>query len=336
MKESKATNIDPETVLGCVLRYDSTGRVEFFERQAQIATWPAFGGPIDVCVYHGDCFDGAGAAWAVREKHQRAAWPMPVFVPGKYGTPIDADLTYGKHVLLVDFSVKLDAAIELLEGVASLTIIDHHKSAFEELYKLKHPRFALRYDNRRSGAVLAWFAYLGLTDPPPVLAYIEDRDLWTWRLEHTHEISARLSLAPPTIEEIDALALGWDRARFIREGALLETLRESIAEEIAQSATEVRMKIHDGVSISAPIAWAPRSFVSRVGNILAERHEAKLAIVISHTSVSQVTVSLRSVEGGPDVATLAVARGGGGHARAAGFQCTLGDLSLALLGAMAL
>src|SRR5688572_2371816 len=76
----------------------------------------------DVCVYHGDCDDGFGAAWAIWLR-----WPDIEFVPGKYGEPLP-DMT-GKHVLFVDFSAKRPEIEAMAKVAKSIVIIDHHKTA---------------------------------------------------------------------------------------------------------------------------------------------------------------------------------------------------------------
>ena len=55
-----------------------------------------------LCIYHGNCADGFGAACVVRH----ALGPQVTFHAGHYGAP-PPDVT-GKHVILVDFSYPRD------------------------------------------------------------------------------------------------------------------------------------------------------------------------------------------------------------------------------------
>ena len=81
----------------------------------------------DICIYHGNCADGFTAAWAV--------WRMfgddVEFVPGVYGhEPPDVA---GKHVLMVDFSFKRAVLETMATSAKSIVILDHHKTAAEDL-----------------------------------------------------------------------------------------------------------------------------------------------------------------------------------------------------------
>jgi oligoribonuclease NrnB/cAMP/cGMP phosphodiesterase (DHH superfamily) len=106
----------------------------------------------DICIYHGHCSDGFGAALAVWKR-----WGDAVrYVPMQYGQSLSdvADVA-GKHVLMVDFSLKRPATIEAAKIAASIVVLDHHKTAQEELrgfLELPSGRigWSLRSENSRS------------------------------------------------------------------------------------------------------------------------------------------------------------------------------------------
>ena len=77
-----------------------------------------------LCIYHGNCADGFGAAWVVR----RALGDNVEFVPGVYGFP-NPEHIEGRDIIMVDFSYKrpvLDKmamrAIRLTCSIASMNI----------------------------------------------------------------------------------------------------------------------------------------------------------------------------------------------------------------------
>ena len=81
-----------------------------------------------LCIYHGNCADGFGAAWAVR----KALGAENVdFHAGVYQSP-PPDVT-DRDVIMVDFSYKRDVVAEMAEKARRVLILDHHKSAFEDL-----------------------------------------------------------------------------------------------------------------------------------------------------------------------------------------------------------
>lgn len=77
----------------------------------------------DVMIYHANCADGFGAAWAAWMR-----WGNAVeYVPASYGqSPPDV---LDKHVLIGDFSYKREQLEAIATGAASIIILDHHKTA---------------------------------------------------------------------------------------------------------------------------------------------------------------------------------------------------------------
>ena len=75
---------------------------------------------MSMCIYHGNCADGFGAAWVVRK-----ALGEIDFHGAKYQEP-PPDVT-GKDVVMVDFSYKRPVLLEMAEKANSILILDHHK-----------------------------------------------------------------------------------------------------------------------------------------------------------------------------------------------------------------
>ena len=78
-------------------------------------------------IYHGNCADGFSAAWCFWRYHRDTA----DYVAGVYQTP-PPDVT-GRDVYLVDFSYKRAVVADMLTKAARVTLIDHHKTAIEDL-----------------------------------------------------------------------------------------------------------------------------------------------------------------------------------------------------------
>lgn len=82
----------------------------------------------DIMIYHANCADGFGAAWAAWMK-----WGDAVeYVPCAYGQPVPSGLA-GKHVLIGDFSFKRDVMEAIAAEAASIIVLDHHETAEAEL-----------------------------------------------------------------------------------------------------------------------------------------------------------------------------------------------------------
>ena len=77
-----------------------------------------------LCIYHGNCADGFGAATAVRIALGADSVDFHAGIHGK----LPPDVT-GRSVIIVDFSYKRELLIEMAEQAESILILDHHKSA---------------------------------------------------------------------------------------------------------------------------------------------------------------------------------------------------------------
>ena len=143
-----------------------------------------------LCIYHGNCADGFGAAWVVRKA---LGEDNVEFYPGKHGEgPPDCS---GRDVIIVDFSYKRPMMMRIAEEANSILVIDHHKTAAESLVDLPD-NVRCYFDMDHSGAMLTWLYYFPNEEPPKLLKHIEDRDLWQFKLHGTREIQAALFSYP--------------------------------------------------------------------------------------------------------------------------------------------
>src|SRR5690554_5936485 len=82
-----------------------------------------------LCIYHGNCADGFGAAWVVR----KFFGPDGVeFYAGTYQNKPPL-IEPGRRVIFVDFSYKREELVPwMLQNGVDVLMIDHHKSAVED------------------------------------------------------------------------------------------------------------------------------------------------------------------------------------------------------------
>ena len=76
-----------------------------------------------LCIYHGNCADGFGAAWVVRRYFKGEC----DFYAGQYGAE-PPDVT-GRDVIMVDFSYKRPVIDAMAVKAQTILILDHHKTA---------------------------------------------------------------------------------------------------------------------------------------------------------------------------------------------------------------
>ena len=259
---------------------------------------PAY--PPDVVMYHAECSDGFGAAWALWKK-----FPSARFIPVKHGNSPPAGIA-GRHVVIVDFSYPRETLEAMARETAGLQVLDHHITAEKALAGLPFAYF----DQKKSGAVLAWeWAH---TEPAPwLLQYIQDKDLWHWALPASREINAALASYPYNFHV-------WDELRQVTleaEGrAILRYENELVGKITAEAAL-----------VSFHNETVPAVQSAMLTSQLGERLSAGYPFcVIWHDRDGRRYYSLRSREDGADVAAIATSYGGGGHTHAAGFSVPLG------------
>ncbi len=257
--------------------------------------------PPTVVLYHADCLDGFGAAWAMWKKY-----PDARYVPVEHGLSPPSGLD-NDHVVMVDFSYSREVVERLAGATASLRILDHHVTAQAALAGLPYAYF----DMKKSGAVLAWeWAH---PEPAPwLLLYIQDKDLWEWRLPKSREINAALDSYPFDFQVWDNLTQDTleieGRAILRREDVLItKIVRESVLVEF------------EGDTV--PAVYSP-VMTSQIGERLCKGYPF---CIIWHQRNGRRYFSLRSKPGTVDVSAIASRHGGGGHVNAAGFSIPLED-----------
>lgn len=299
----------------------------------------------DICFYHFPCDDGFAAAWTVRRR-----WPDVELLPVNYGLPLpECDVT-SRNVLFVDFSLKPGPLRELAEKAGSVVILDHHKTAEADLQGFARVRqhnadtigimflgadrpvpgnVAVLFDMERSGAVLTWRFCFPNEAMPSLIWFVEDRDLWRFRIQDSRALSLYLRSWPYDFERWSEIAARLDdpdrgqRQVLLAEARAIERFYDAKIAEIVPTATLRRIGTFDGV----PTAHAPYAFVSDVGHELLKAHpDAPFAAVVVDAHGGR-TFSLRSEDRRHDVSAVARLFGGGGHRNAAGFRVATAEAS---------
>jgi uncharacterized protein len=264
-----------------------------------------------VILYHADCPDGFAAAWAAWKKFKVGALYIPV-PPSNRDLPIVAR---GKHVYTVDCSFPIDVIAEIKKNVSSLNIIDHHITNREAVALADDSLFDLSH----SGAVLAWKYFHPKKPVPKILLYVEDADLWKFKLPRTKKIMAALQLYDAQFSVWDKIIRDIEAGRsekLLMEGDVLLRHMDRRIGRLAANAEDVIFEGYTCKMVNTSM------YVSELGHTLV-KHGSPIAILWSRRE-HKIIVSLRS-NGKVDVAELAERYGGGGHKSAAGFTFEVKD-----------
>jgi oligoribonuclease NrnB/cAMP/cGMP phosphodiesterase (DHH superfamily) len=251
----------------------------------------------------------------------KKAIPDAEFYAGVYNEP-PPDVT-GKHVYLVDFSYRREVIEQMLAVAASVTIIDHHKSAIENLKDLDHPNLTKYFSTTHSGAVLTWTYFFPDEPVPHLLQYIEDRDLWKFNLgEGTHFVCASLYSHEFDFDLWDAFYTGEGIAQLMDDGRALVRSRNKAIRQMLDN-HEPAMVTIGGHEV--PVMNVSPSIASEVAQGLASSGPYAFGAVYHDVDGYRV-FSLRSINPAMDVSAIAFDYGGGGHAAAAGFRIKLNPM----------
>jgi hypothetical protein len=272
-----------------------------------------------ICVYHAGCPDGFGAAWTAW-----LAWrERGVYVARGHDDPVRVQEYEGAYVLFADIAPPLAAYRPLAEHAAQLVVLDHHLSAQRRFAEdpflaraLASEGHEVRFDLSRAGCALAWQALRPDEPLPDLLAYVEDQDLWRWKLPRSREVNAAIASHP---------------REFDRWSALAAAPIEALADDGVPILRALRVEVERALQASQPIALDTlrveavnsRTQRAELGHELATRARYGVPCgAVYRLEGRRVDVSLYSV-GDFDVAALAARLGGGGHRNAAGFSVDL-------------
>lgn len=274
-----------------------------------------------ICFYHAGCPDGFGAAWAVWK-----AWgPAGEYRARGHDDPLRPHEFAGDQVVFADIAPSNAALRQLGEKAAQVVVLDHHVSALDryradpELAReLAGQGHEVLFDLDHSGAVLAWHHFHPGTPLPALLAYVEDQDLWRWKLPDSEAVNAAVHSYPRRIDVWEELVAA-PIERLVAEGTPIARAQRIEVERALQNAHPVTL---GGMRLEAVNALFQRSLI---GHELAQRgaHGVPCGLVYRMTA-RRVDCSLYSI-GDFDVSRLASRYGGGGHRNAAGFHVSLSD-----------
>jgi uncharacterized protein len=265
-----------------------------------------------VVIYHDQCRDGFGAAYAAWKKFGDDA----SYIPRKTQDPVPEGLE-GKEIYIVDYSYKKPELDLLKEKNKSVVVIDHHETAKEAVESFHDNVF----DMDHSGAVLAWQYFHPKTPVPRLLLYIEDHDLWRFKMEHNREFGAALGEYNQDFTTWDQLNENLeDRdhfSKFISLGGVIAGFEDKLVQKLVQFREKVSFEGHEIYAVNCSRIY--RSIVAHELSTLNGTEGGIEMAIVYYRYDGKVHCSLRS-NGDIDVRKMAEKYGGGGHKNAASIR----------------
>ena len=315
-------------------------------------------------IYHANCADGFGAAFAAWLKLGDDAEYVPMgYLDSKLNAveawealsaAIPSKANTGREIYILDFSLPKPVMDKLFAISERVVWLDHHKSAFEmwcgEVYKNDNrehwfdPHYGwnnqhhIHLNNYKSGAYLAWEYFHPGTEVPLFIRHIDDYDRWVFAVEGTKAFQKALwSYAPWSFENwrcffIDRADKEIFQSLLINEGEAILRAHDQNVQSVAKSASrkctiDMRKRVWNR-SLNVIIGLAancPPHLTSDVGHELATQSGTfGLCWTLSREGLI-AKCSLRS-NGDYDVSAIAKAFGGGGHLNASGMEVPIETL----------
>ncbi len=271
--------------------------------------------PSPLVLYHGKgCPDGFAAA-LVAWLYYGGVVQCHGLDHGDVKTLADLPDVVGRTVYILDFSLPAELLAAIDAQAHRLVMLDHHQSAADQLAGFTCRCGVVHFDMNKSGARLSWEFFFPDQEPPPLVAMVEDRDLWLWQQPDSAAYLSALDMEEQAfarwadLMHMDGAAL----AAFIARGQAMDEKFQRLARDIADDARPIVFNGEAGLMVNAPSA-----FHSLVGNILSEKC-GTFALIWHVSSKGLVKGGLRAVRS-YNVIPLAESMRGGGHPQACGFR----------------
>lgn len=256
--------------------------------------------------YHKSCMDGTGAAWAAWRKYGDTAR----YYAKNHGDDV-GHVDANSEIYIVDYTFRRDVLLKLVADGHKVTVLDHHKSAMEDLADLPFATF----DMTKSGARMSWEYFHPDKPVPKLILAVEDGDLWKWQYPDSKAIRALLGTFEWSWEAWSKFSDELDAdPSLVKSGEILIKYQNRFAKSQAKRAALISVA---GYNVRCTNAT---SMISEIGNLMLELFpDSPFSASFFVTDKGEYSYSLRS-RGDFDVSEVARKYGGGGHASASGFR----------------
>lgn len=274
-------------------------------------------------LFHANCYDGFGAAWAAWKRFGNAA----EYIPMNYDSPMP-EINATDEVFMLDYCRKKDDLVRTALAAKHLIVLDHHKTAMPEVdaaqlelanWGGRDVTFDATIDIKRSGAMLSWDFFFSGTPAPRLIELIQDRDLWKFDLYRTRETHAYLCSQPMNFLVWNNIytTMQLDASQIYVQGDKILQYHELLVEQFCKQVNFINVAGYYDI----PIVNCSMLF-SEVPHKLLEMYPDAPFAMYFYRRNGIWQYGLRS-RGDVDVSKLAGYFGGGGHHNAAGFETTM-------------
>ncbi|GMY24643.1 hypothetical protein FCV25MIE_19885 [Fagus crenata] len=304
-------------------------------------------------LYHYPCPDGAFAALAAHLYFSATSLPA-LFFPNTVYNPITTQqlpLHEISDLYLLDFVGPSGFVQEISSKVDKLIILDHHKTALQLLSQTPLPHNVTKIiDIDRSGATIAFDYFkdklVNQTNVNqshefervrPLMEYIEDGDLWRWKLQNSKAFSSGLkdsniefdvNLNPSLFQQL----LGLNVESVISQGLVSLSQKQKLIDDALNHSYQISLGAGlfghclavDADSISELRSELGHQLATKSRNLNLRGIGAVVYRVPELENDQLLKISLRSVDS-EDTTPISQEFGGGGHQNASSFLLSLAE-----------
>lgn len=310
---------------------------------------------VDMIFCHRTCFDGAASAMILQKYVESKNYPKPNIYPYYHEKdpsnykfpPVD-----GKHVAIVDISFTIDILLNFFSRCASLIVVDHHKSAQDEL---RHFNFCIFDMNRSACQIMYDLLYRSSNDRkvqnnnrvsdmkmtsetrsrPRWVDYIGQRDLFRFEKNDDTDYFSTMLYFETTkknhFQIVDEIYHFSDEQidEYIRAGRYHKETQICYEQKSFMCANKCVLVIPTDVLSSRnsqlqPVytVYASDDYIHRsnVGSALSQRDDCDFAVLYKYNLLKHNwSISLRGQDNKTNCSEIAIQFGGGGHRNACAF-----------------
>ena len=183
-------------------------------------------------------------------------------------TYLSACIRIKKDIYIIDYSFKPEETKNLVAVNNKVVLIDHH---FTSVESAKIATESL-YDTSHSGAYLAWKYFHPDKKIPKLVSYVEDYDIWNFKLSFTQELTLFLSSKKFDFKTWEKMARefedGSKRKELIKQGEIMLAYKENLIAELLEKGEEVIFEGHRAFAVNSPV------FESEIGHHVYEKGDA--------------------------------------------------------------
>lgn len=262
---------------------------------------------MNIVICHKDCVDGFTASWISHIKF--GSTNTKYYFLNYNDNPLIMPIE-GNDVLVFDFSFKRPIMEMFAVKAKSFKVFDHHKTAKEACEGLDYCTF----DLNKCGSVLAWEYFFPGSQVPKFVQYVQDYDLWQFKLPNSKAINAYINAMPKSIENWDLLSSRVELAPAfcIEMGNMCLLKDKQVVDMTLERQNTMVIGGHRVPVVNANV------FVNEVLDAL--RIGQPFAASYSFKANGGVKFSLRSTDEGVDISEICKQYGGGGHRNAGSFD----------------